>query len=461
MINMTGIEKDPVDVWLVDPIKVFINNSSMSGVVLFVSALVALAISNSPWGHAYHEFWEMEISIKIGEAFIEKSLHHWINDGLVAVFFFVVGLELKREVLAGELSTPRHAILPLAAAVGGMVVPAVIYLLVNPQGPASDGWGIPMATDIAFALGVVYLLGDRVPVALKVFLTTLAIADDLGAVLVIAFFYTSQIDVTSLSLGLGFLLLLVLSNKMGIRSTLYYAVVGIAGLWLTFLMSGIHPTIAAVLVAFTIPARPKISKPAFRDILEKKINRLKQANTIDAPVVSEERREILYNIQKASKLAGTPLQRLEHGLHPFVSFVVMPIFALSNAGVSFSDPFLENLMSPVAIGVMLGLLVGKVLGISSIVWLLVRFGLAKLPHEMNSRHVLGAGFLAGIGFTMSLFVSGLAFTNPDNLEQAKIAILVSSSIASIAGYLLLKSTARAPSEKPAETTEAAPADPVW
>ncbi len=435
---MNDTSNSPIDTWLVDPIKGFINNSSASGIILFLSALVALILSNSPWAHQFHSLWETEISIKIGESMIEKTLHHWINDGLVAIFFFVVGLELKREVLAGELRNPKNAILPIAAALGGMVLPALFYFLINPNGPSADGWGIPMATDIAFALGVVYLLGDRVPVSLKVFLTTLAIADDLGAVLVIAFFYTSDINFTSLAIGLGFLLVLIISNRIGIRSTLYYAIFGIVGLWFTFLISGIHPTIATVLVAFTIPAKPKVSDPFFRNHLERMLSKLRGAKTIDAPIVSKERFKIVTKIRKVSKMAIPPLQRLEHGLHPFVAFVVMPVFALSNAGVTFSDSITSNILSPVAGGIISGLLLGKVIGVSFTVWVLVKTGISPLPLGMNNRHILGVGFLAGIGFTMSLFISNLAFHDPVLLDQAKIAILISSTVASVAGYLLIK-----------------------
>ena len=438
---MEQITRDPVDTWIKDPVRQFISNSTAGGAVLFLSALLALILSNSPWADQYLGFWELEVSIKIGELNIERTLHHWINDGLVAVFFFVVGLELKRELIAGELSDSKSIILPIAAAIAGIAMPAGIYLIFNPASPTSGGWGIPIATDIAFALGVVYLLGDRVPLSLKVFLTTLAIVDDLVAVLIIAVFYTSNVDLLNLGIGAIFLLLLVLSNKIGIRSTLYYALLGIAGLWYTFLISGIHPTVAAVLLAFTIPARPKVSKPVFSRKLERMLDRFRGAETVDdAPVVSEEQLEIVENIREVSKMAVTPLQRLEHGLHPFVSFVVMPVFALSNAGVTFSNNIWGYYFSPVSMGVFFGLLIGKVLGIGLMVLLLVRLKVTKLPAGMNYRHVFGVGILAGVGFTMSLFISGLAFSDQQFLAQAKLAILTSSVIASISGYFLLRTS---------------------
>lgn len=432
------IEKDPIDVWVVDPIKGFINNSTSSGIVLFISALIALILSNSPWAHQFESIWKTPLSISLGDMTINKDLHHWINDGLVAIFFFVIGLELKREILAGELSDPKNAIMPLAAALGGMLLPAGIYLLFNSQGPISDGWGIPMATDIAFALGVIYLLGDRVPVSIKVFITTLAIADDLGAVLIIAFFYTSQIDLTSLLVGLGFLLFLLLANRLGVRNTLFYAISGIGGLWFTFLLSGIHPTIAAVLLAFTIPASTKVEKPLFGNIVNRLVSKFKKAETIDAPIASEEQFEVVTDIRKVAKMAITPLQRLEHALHPFVSFFVMPIFALSNAGVSLEGITLSQIVSPLTLGVFVGLIAGKVMGIYSSVWLVKKLGWATLPEQMDQQQVLGIGFLAAIGFTMSLFITGLAFKDQNYVEQAKIGILIASLVASLSGYIILK-----------------------
>ena len=432
------IGKEPIDHWLVDPIKQFINNSSAGGIVLFLAAFAALILSNSPWAHQYHHLWELEISIKIGDMLIEKTLHHWINDGLVSVFFFVVGLELKREILAGELSDPRNALLPIMAALGGILLPAGIYLLINSSAPEVNGWGIPMATDIAFALGVVYLLGDRVPSSIKIFLTTLAIADDLAAVLIIAFFYTSSIDVVNLTIGGAFLVLLIMSNIIGIRSTLYYAVLGVVGLWFTFLLSGIHPTIAAVLVAFTIPAKQKVSKSAFSLRFEQLLSKFRSAKTVEAPVASKEQLKVVSKIRKVTKMAVPPLQRLEHDLHPFVSFVVMPIFALSNAGVTFSGNLWHDFLSPVSMGIFLGLLVGKVLGVGLVVTVMTRLKLARMPAGITNRRLLGLGFLSAIGFTMSIFITGLAFKDPLLVQQAKVGIFAASLLASLAGYLLLR-----------------------
>ncbi len=431
--------KAPVEKWIVDPIKRFISNSTMSGVILFSSAFLALILSNSPWADEFHHLWEAEFSIRFGSAEITKNLHHWINDGLMAVFFFVVGLELKREIVAGELSSPKNAVLPIAAAIGGMVVPALIYLMFNSTGDTQSGWGIPMATDIAFALGVLYLLGNRVPISLKIFLTALAISDDIGAVLVIAFFYTSDINFISLLSGAGFLGILLFANMIGVRNTLFYAIVGIGGLWLAFLMSGVHATIAAVLAAFAIPVRVKVDEATFTEQLSFLLSKFKEARPNNVPTVTDEQLHILMEIRDVSKNALTPLQRLEHTLHPVVAFIIMPIFALSNAGITFTSEVFSQLGSSVVLGVFFGLLAGKVIGVVGTVFLLTKLKWATLPKDMNSRHLLGAGFLASIGFTMSLFISELAFQDPDYIIQAKVGILSASILASVVGYFIIRS----------------------
>ncbi|MFY7743038.1 MAG: Na+/H+ antiporter NhaA [Flavobacterium sp.] len=428
----------PVDKWIIDPVNRFIGKSTSGGIVLFLSAVVALIFANSPLQHAYHHFWEHKISFGIGNnILLDKTLHHWINDGLMGVFFFVVGLELKREIIGGELSNPRKAILPIVAGLGGMIFPALIYLFFNQTGEAHSGWGIPMATDIAFALGVLFLLGKRVPTSLKVFLTVLAIADDLGAVLVIALFYTSDISFTSLLIGSSFLLLLILSNKLGVRNTIYYGILGVGGLWIAFLVSGVHATIAGVLAAFTIPANVKIDEIGFIEKMKNYLQKFKEADPNGVPTVTPEQLHILEDMRTLSKQAMTPLQRLEHGMHPFVTFVVMPIFALANAGVTLSAETAETGTSYVAIGVALGLLLGKFIGIVGTSTLFIKLKLAPLPDGMNFKHLIGVGFLASIGFTMSLFIANLAFTNPNYIHQAKIGILIASLIGGIIGFTFL------------------------
>lgn len=425
--------------WILDPMKKFLTNSSMSGIVLIGSALLAIIFSNSSLSGWFHDIWETNLSVSLGELQLSKSIHHWINDGLMAVFFFVVGLELKREIIAGELSNMRKAILPIGAAIGGMVVPALIYIAFNnPLSDAGNGWGIPMATDIAFALGILYLLGDKVPVSLKIFLTALAIADDLGAVLVIAFFYTSDINMVSLLTGVAFMALLIIGNKLGIRSALFYGIIGIGGLWLAFLMSGVHATIAAVLAAFTIPASVSITETTFNKKMGILMNKFSRAKPNESTTITSEQHHVLLKMEQLTTEASTPLQRLEHNMHPFVAFVVIPVFALSNAGVTIDSTSLAYITNSVTLGVSSGLLVGKFIGVVGMVFLLTRLKLSSLPQGCNWHHIIGAGFLAGIGFTMSLFISELAFDNKALVEQAKIGIIITSIIAGTLGYLIIK-----------------------
>ena len=442
------VKVEPIDRWVIEPIKDFINNSSTSGIILFSSAAIALILANSPWSEEYHHFWQNSFSIGFGDHVLTKSLHHWINDGLMAVFFFVVGLELKREIIGGELSNPKNAILPIAAAAGGMLFPALIYALFNFSGPTLDGWGIPMATDIAFALGVLYLLGDRVPIQVKIFLTVLAIADDIGAVLIIAFFYTSNINVESLLVGAIFLALLIFANKVGVRNTIFFGIVGVLGLWLAFLMSGVHATIAAVLAAFTIPANPKITEKGFYIKLNHLLDEFKLSKPNDFPTVTNEQMHILEEIGDYSKKALTPLQRLEHKMHPIVAFIIMPIFALCNAGVTIDSSVFSSGISMVTLGVFFGLIVGKLIGVVGVTYLFHKMKWATLPEAISIKYLIAIGFLASIGFTMSLFISELAFKNKDFINEAKIGVLIASFLASVLGYFMIKLALK---EKPKET----------
>jgi NhaA family Na+:H+ antiporter len=436
---MKGINfnKTFADRWFVDPINSFINNSKLSGILLFVSASLALIIANSPWVDAYHHLWEIEISVGIASNTISKSLHHWINDGLMAIFFFVVGLELKREVLVGGLREPKNAIIPIVAAIAGMFFPALIYALFN-SGETINGWGIPMATDIAFALGVLYLMGDRVPTSLKIFLTAIAIVDDLGAVLVVAFFYTSEIDFNSLITGFVFLMVLIVANRIGVRSTLFFGIVGIGGVWLAFLMSGVHATIAAVLAAFAIPASSAINDDLTDRNLGLLLKKYKDADPNDNDFVTKDQQHVLEKIRFVATNAIPPLQRLEHSLHPLVAFVIMPIFAFSNAGVTLGSSLVTDAMSNVAISVSLGLIIGKVIGITGGTWFCLKFNIGKLADDINMKMVFGISFLGAVGFTMSLFIAGLAFnTDAVSLQQAKLGIIMASILASLTGYYIL------------------------
>jgi len=433
-----SFNQTPVDKWIVEPVNQFISKSTTSGFILFGAAIAAIILANSPLAESFHHLWEIKFSIGFNEATVSKTLHHWINDGLMAIFFFVVGLELKREIVAGKLSKPSDALFPIVAAIGGMLVPALIYYVFNPTGEMAKGWGIPMATDIAFALGILYLLGDKVPLSLKVFLTALAIVDDIGAVLVIAFFYTSDINYLSLGIGGACFIILVIANRIGVRSTLFYGIVGIGGLWLAFLMSGVHATIAAVIAAMTIPANIKASKNQYLERLENLIGKFKLEKTDARNIVTDRQYHVLEEVQKITRNALTPLQRLEHGLHPFVAFIVLPVFAFSNAGVELSADALTHVSSSVFLGVFFGLLAGKFIGVFGLVALLIQFRIVSMPSGMNNFHLIGVGLLAAIGFTMSLFITGLAFGDSIYLEQAKMGVIFASIVASISGYFVVK-----------------------
>jgi NhaA family Na+:H+ antiporter len=442
-MKITGKQKSyPIDKF-VNPVQTFIRQERSSGIVLGICVLIALFLANSPWSEEYFHFFEHKLGFRFdGRSYLEFSIHHWINDGLMAIFFFVVGLELKREIAGGELSTPRQALLPIAAALGGMLVPALIYLYFNPEGSVLRGWGIPMATDIAFALGVLYLLGKKVPLSLKVFLTALAIVDDLGAVLVIAFFYTSDISLFNLFTGFVFISTMYIGNRLGIRNLFFYAFLGIGGVWTAFLLSGVHATIASVMAAFTIPADVRIGRNEYITKIQSYLAHLKTTGAEDKKKVglSENQLDALVEVKRDTNLAIPPLQRLEHALHPIATFCIVPVFALANAGVPMRID-VDQLLGSVAIGVALGLFAGKVVGVVGTTLLLVKLKLAPFPEGMNYKRLLGMGLLASIGFTMSLFITSLAFTNPEHVLQAKIGIFSASILGGISGYVILSKNA--------------------
>src|SRR5918995_6903206 len=430
-------EQPPVE-RIVRPFQDFAHKQSTGGILLIMATVVALVWANSPWAESYAALWHTKLTVGVGDFSISKDLNHWINDGLMAVFFLVVGLEIKREILVGELSSIRGATLPVAAAVGGSLVPAAIYLSINAGTEGSAGWGIPMATDIAFALGVLALLGEKAPVGLKVFLTALAIVDDIIAVLVIAFFYSSEISWGALGVGVVFLAALVVANLLGVGKTLVYAVLGI-GLWLCFLLSGVHATIAGVLLALTVPAVSFMDPGAFLERSRYVLDRFEKAGEKGENVLAnEERQAALHALNHAAYKLEPPLHELEHALHPWVVFAIMPLFALANAGVPLGEGIAEALSSPVALGIVLGLVVGKPLGITLFAWLAVRSGISELPGGINWRHVYGAGWLAGIGFTMSLFITDLAFSDSSLVDAAKLGILVASLTAGVVGWTILR-----------------------
>ena len=415
----------------------FTRIETASGLLLLGCAVLALVWANSPLRDSYAAIWQTVVTVGAGSFVISKPLLLWINDGLMAIFFFVVGLEIKREVLTGELASPKKAALPLAAAAGGMLVPAGIYAMLNAGGPGIGGWGIPMATDIAFALGVLALLGSRAPLSLKVFLTALAIVDDLGAVLVIAFFYTAELKLGALVLAAVFLAVLVVINRMHVRHPLPYVLLGI-GLWVAFLKSGIHATIGGVLLALTIPARQRIDAAKFGDEAVYLIGRYAEAGDRDNTALTTEQQAVVHTLEESAEAVQTPLERLEHVLHPWVAFFIMPVFALANAGVSLSGEMLGLAFgSTITLGVIAGLVLGKQIGVTLFAWLAVRLGWAEMPGDVSWRQLYGVAWLTGIGFTMSLFIGGLAFEDPVALDSSKIGILAASLMAGIGGWLIL------------------------
>jgi NhaA family Na+:H+ antiporter len=384
---------------LLDPLREFLRTEAAGGVVLLVAALVALVLANSPWADAWEALWATDLGIDVGAERLGMDLHQWVNDGLMVVFFLVVGLEIKRELLLGERREPRTAILPVVAATGGAVLPAIIFLAFNRGGPGMSGWGIPMATDIAFALGVLALVGRGLPSGLRLFLATLAIVDDLIAVLVIALFYTSSLDLLGVAEAVVVLVLLVVANRLGVRSLVVYGALGIA-LWVGVLVSGVHATVAGVLLAATIPA------------------------VVDAA-------------PDDGRPTRSPLMRLEGLLHPWSAYVVVPLFALANAGVRLEGG-IDAVTGPVGLGIIVGLLVGKPLGIVGSTWLLVRASLAVLPAGVTWRHMASLGVIAGIGFTMSLFIAELATLDVAGHRSAKLGVLAATTIAATVGWVLMR-----------------------
>ncbi len=421
------------------PFQRFFATSAAGGLVLLACTAVALGWANSPWAASYHHLWETPVSIGAPSFGLTLPLHAWVNDGLMAVFFLLVGLEIKREILVGELSSRRSATLPVAAALGGMIVPALLYASVNARGPGAAGWGVPMATDIAFALGILALLGNRVPTSLRVFLAALAIADDLGAVLVIALFYTSAIDWAALGGAALVLLALFALNRAGARRPATYALLGVV-LWLFMLKSGIHATIAGVLLALMLPARTRISEDQFLASAEASLADFRAADEPGTTVLSNQgHQSALQALESAADAAQSPLQQVEHALQSVVAFGIMPIFALANAGVSLGSDLAAAATNPIAIGAAMGLLLGKPIGITLASVIAVRIGAADLPTGASWKQLHGVAWLGGIGFTMSLFVAGLAFTSAEQLDIAKLAVLTASGCAGLVGYLLLRS----------------------
>ncbi len=415
----------------------FLHSQVASSGVLVFFALLALIWANSPWSHQYFTLAKIELGFHIGELSYSHSLSHWIKDGLMAIFFFVVGLEIKRELVVGELSSPERAILPVSAAIGGALVPALIYAWFNASGPGAAGWGIPMATDIAFALGVLALFGSRVPIGLKVFLMALAIVDDLLAVLVIALFYTETLNLWAVSIALLLLGLLYAASQLRIRTYAIYLPL-IFGVWVSVEASGIHATIAGVLVALLVPVRSAISPRTFFETVQCNLNALKEEElTSESINLNERQRKAVNEIYLAAEDMTPPGISLEKQLHSFQAFVILPLFALFAAGVTLDASTLQHFPGPIAWGVILGLFLGKPLGILLTSWLVVRSGAAALPKGVTWPQIGAASALAGIGFTMSIFIGDLAFSDPLLGSEGKIAVLLVSLAAGLFGAGLL------------------------
>lgn len=427
---------------LIRAFEAFFRVEASGGILLLACAVIALIWANSPFGDAYAALWATVITIGAEQFAISKPLLLWINDGLMAIFFFVVGLEIKREVLVGELSSAKQAALPLAGAVGGVALPAAFYAVLNAGTPEISGWGVPMATDIAFALGVMALLGSRVPLALKIFLTALAIVDDLAAVLVIAVFYTADVSWAALASGAVIVAGLIGMNRLNAYRPLPYILLGVA-LWVAVLMSGVHATVAGVVLAMTIPARRRIDAPQFLERGRRLMDifagdAVGEAGSLQAKPTPRQL-DVIHTMELSCQEVESPLQRLEHSLHPWVAFFIMPVFALANAGVVLGGDMLAAAFgSTVTLGIILGLVLGKQIGVTVFAWLAVRLGWAAMPTGVTWRQLYGVAWLTGIGFTMSLFIAGLAFVDPAVLDSAKVGIITASLISGIGGWLLLQ-----------------------
>lgn len=429
------------------PFEHFLHAQTTTGFVLIFTTIIALILANTHFADAYAHFFHTKIDIIIGSWTLSHSIHHWINDGLMAIFFFIVGLEIKREILVGELSNIKVAMLPILAAIGGMVLPALIYYSINYGGEGENGWGIPMATDIAFAISALVLLGNRVSAPLVTFLVALAIVDDLGAVTVIALFYTDQISMVPLSLSFVSFLILVAFNRFGIHAVLPYFIVGTV-MWLFMLESGIHATIAGVIAAMAIPSKPKMTPVDFTQHTNNLLAEYDNYPVATDHTMHEKQKAILQNVKDRIDSVSSPALKLEHDLHLPVSLLVIPLFALANAGIAIDFSSISHtILQPISVGIIAGLILGKVLGIAGVAWLAIKLGIAKLPDNSTMSQIFGVAFLGGIGFTMSIFVADLAFIgNEDMIFQAKVGILFASLVSGLFGYLWLRYIAKKPNQ---------------
>ena len=428
---------------LLTPLEEFIHRQTTSAILLMLCAVIALYLANSQWNEAYHHFLQLPFTIGIPDFHLSKSIHHWINDGLMALFFFVIGLELKREIVAGELADPKQAVFPIIAAVGGMLVPVIIYMSFNPTGHTFDGWGIPMATDIAFALGALALLGHRVPKNLLMFLVALAIVDDLGAVVVIAIFYTDTINLQALLLVAIVMGVLISLNLGGIRRPLPYVLLGVI-LWIAMLKSGVHATLAGIFLAFTIPMRPKYDANRFLLQIQEMVGKVKSSYQREGNIIkNNELRSRVQALGKGVQLVQAPAQIMERAMHIPSAYIIIPIFSLANAGIPIDWSSLNTIVThPVSIGITVGLVLGKLIGIAGFTWVAVKMGITSLPKGLNFKHIIGVALMGGIGFTMSIFIAELGFSHSaEDLLMAKTGVLFASVIAGVSGFIWLYFTA--------------------
>ena len=417
------------------PAQSFLHTPKISGMLLLLAGVTAMLWANSPWASSYDHFWETILTIDAGVLSLSADLRHWVNDGLMTIFFFVVGLEVKREVVQGALSGVRRATLPAVAALGGMLVPALCYLALNLGGPGIKGWGVPMATDIAFALGVLALLETRIPSALRLFLLALAIVDDIGAIAVVAVFYTQHLAIEALAVALGLLGLIIAMQRVGVLSVNLYILVG-ALFWAAVWKSGIHATIAGVVLGLVTPLRPYFSNRTFANLADTLLHHFRDALAQEDTARAE---AMLGQMEELSQGTESPLERLERRVHPWSSYGIMPLFALANAGLTLSGEVVQQAASSaVTWGIMAGLLVGKLVGVGGFAWLAVHLRLADLPSGVRWLHMAGLGSLAGLGFTMAIFIAGIAFEDPSHTAMAKIGILTASIVAGVGGYTILR-----------------------
>lgn len=414
------------------PFERFFKLESSGSILLFVATILALIIANSPWADVYNYIWQQPLKIGFTTFKLEKPLILWINDGLMAIFFFVIGLEIKREILVGELNNLQKASLPIFGAVGGMIVPVLLFFLIQGNNDGIEGWGIPMATDIAFTLGILQILGKRVPLGLKVFLTAFAIVDDIGAVLVIAIFYSGTIQWGLIGIALALIAILFIMGIVNTYNKYIFFLLGFI-IWVLFLKSGVHPTIAGILVAFTVPVRRKINTFKFHRDAKSAIELMKCGEDDEPEFLTGMQRGALSNLEGLMERTISPLQHLEHKLHGYVIFLIMPIFAFANAGVDLGGEII-----PLSWNLSISMVFGKSIGIALLAYLAIKFNWAKLPENVNFMQIIGVAFLGGLGFTMALFISGLAYTDPVLVDGSKTGILIGSFTAGVIGYLILK-----------------------